>query len=345
MNSSFLLPFIYSAILLVVVPPQAYGEWVLQMSHTPDVSFRSVQAASANVVWVGGSKGSCLRTTDGGNTWDVRPVSGAETLDFRGLAVLDTDSAILVSAGQAELGQARIYRTVDGGKSWDLVFQAQQKGVFFDGIAFWDKRHGIVFGDPVAGKWVILTTADAGISWQQMKPGGLPAMLPNEAAFAASNSSILVQGKKQVWIASGGSGRARIFHSIDRGLTWRVIDTPIVSGASAGIFGLRFWDAHHGIAVGGDHQHVEEPSDNVILTRDGGRTWHTSAPTEPPGLKEAIVVLPHGALLAVGPSGTSLSHDQAQSWQRVDALALHAAACMQNRCWAVGGKGTIARWR
>jgi photosystem II stability/assembly factor-like uncharacterized protein len=275
----------------------------------------------------------------------MRPVRGAEMLDFRGLAALNKDTAILVSAGQAELGQARIYRTVDGGETWDLVFQTLQKGIFLDGTAFWDSRHGIVFGDPVEGKWIVLTTADGGITWQRIASAGLPAMLPNEAAFAASNTSILVRGKKQAWIASGGAERARVFQSADRGLTWQVIDTPMPAGATAGIFGIRFWDAEHGIGVGGDHQHAEEPSDNVILTRDGGRTWRKSASTDPPGLKEAVVVLPYAELLAVGASGTSVSHDRGQSWQRVDALALHAAACAQARCWAVGGKGLIARWR
>lgn len=345
MKSSFLPHLVCGGIFLGLMPPYARGEWVLQASNTPSASFRSVQAASTNVVWVGGSKGTCLRTTDGGQAWQVRPVRGAEMLDFRGLAVLNKDTAILVSAGQAELGQARIYRTVDGGETWDLVFQTLEKGIFLDGAAFWDQRHGIVFGDPVNGKWVVLTTTDAGVSWQRIASGGLPAMLPNEAAFAASNSSLLARNKNDAWIASGGSERARMFHSSDRGLTWQVLDTPMPAGATAGIFGMRFWDPEHGIGVGGDHQRVEQSSDNVILTSDGGRTWQRARPTDPPGLKEAVVVLPHGELLAVGPSGTSLSRDRAQSWERVDALALHAAACSRGRCWAVGGNGLIARWR
>lgn len=343
MKSSFFLHLVCGGILLIL-PPYARGEWIVQESNAPTVSFRSVQAASANVVWVGGTKGTCLRTTDGGHTWQARPVRGAEMLDFRGLAVMNSHTAILVSAGQAELGQARIYRTVDGGETWDLVFQTRQRGVFLDGTAFWDQRHGIVFGDPIDGKWVLLTTADGGVSWQRIA-AEVPVMLTKEAAFAASNSSILVRNKTNVWIASGGSERARMFYSSDRGLKWKVIETPMPSGATAGIFGIRFWDSAHGIGVGGDHQRTEEPSDNVILTHDGGRTWQKSAPTDPTGLKEAVVVLPEGDLLAVGPSGTSLSRDQGRSWQRVDALPLHAAACAQGRCWAVGGKGVIARWQ
>jgi photosystem II stability/assembly factor-like uncharacterized protein len=332
-------------ILLLLLPLCANAEWVVQDGGAPRASLRAVQAVNANVVWAAGSQGTCLRTIDGGRTWERRQVPGAETLDFRGLAAFDERTAILVSAGEAELGKARIFRTVDGGENWRLVFQTEQKGVFIDGVAFWDRRHGIAFGDPINGKWFLLTTDDGGLSWQPVPPEGLPAMLPNEAAFAASNSSLLVQGGTHAWIASGGAERARVFISANRGRTWAAVDTPMPAGSTAGIFGIRFWDSKHGIGVGGDHKLENEPSKNVILTRDGGRTWVKSMSTQPPGLKEAVVILPRGKLLAVGPSGTATSTDRGHTWQRVDSLALHAASCAPGPCWAVGAKGTIARWQ
>jgi photosystem II stability/assembly factor-like uncharacterized protein len=344
--------FIYSLyarvvcrILFLFLPISAYAEWVVQDSPVHEASLRSVQAVNANVVWVAGSQGTCLRTIDSRRTWERRVVPGGETLDFRGLAAFDDRTAIIVSAGEAEFGKARIFLTADGGMSWRLVFQTQQKGVFFDGVAFWDRRHGIAFGDPINGKWFLLTTGDGGLSWQPVLPEGLPAMLPNEAAFAASNSSILVRDGAHAWIASGGAERARVFLSQNRGRTWAAVNTPMPAGSTAGIFGIRFWDSKHGIGVGGDHSRDHEASENVILTSDGGRTWVKSMPAEPSGLKEAVVTLPQGQLLAVGPSGTALSRDRGRTWQRVDSLALHAAMCVQGHCWGVGPKGTIARWR
>ena len=52
-------------------------------------------------------------------------------------------------------------------------------------------------------------------------------MLPNEAAFAASGTCLIVQGTSNVWIGTGGGERARVFRSTDRGRTWSVSDTPI----------------------------------------------------------------------------------------------------------------------
>jgi len=321
----------------------ANAEWILQGSHLPAASYRAVQAVNAEVVWIGGSGGACLRTLDGGQTWQVRAVPGAEALDFRGLAAFDKRTAVLVSAGPAEQGQARIYRTADGGESWQLVFQNQEKGVFLDGVAFWDARNGLVFGDPVDGKWYVLRTQDGGRTWHRIAPENLPPMLPNEGAFAASNSSLIVQGRAAALIASGGADRTRVFISAHRGERWEAIDTPMPGGATAGIFGLRFWDARHGVAVGGDYKREREASDNVMLTSDAGRTWQKATPTDPAGLKEAVIRLPDTALLAVGPSGSGISRDSGRSWRQVDALALHAATCAKDQCWAVG-RGLIAKW-
>ena len=329
---------------LIVFPPGssvANAEWIVQDSPLPAASFRAVHAVNARVVWIGGSGGACLRTLDGGQTWQVRAVPGAEALDFRGLAAFDKQTAVLVSAGRAEQGQARIYRTADGGGTWQLVFQTQEKGVFLDGVAFWDARNGLVFGDPVDGKWYLLRTRDGGRSWQRIAPLNLPPMLPNEGAFAASNSSLIVQGRAAALIASGGADRTRVFISADRGERWEAIDTPMPGGATAGIFGLRFWDARHGMGVGGDFKREREASDNVMVTSDTGRTWQMATSTA--GLKEAVIRLPDTALLAVGPSGTGISRDSGRSWRHADALALHAASCAKDQCWAVGN-GLIAKW-
>ena len=340
MNRIFLL-----AILLFLRHP-TQAAWEFQQGNTgTNISFRAVQAVSAKVVWIGGSSGTVLRTLDGGKTWEKRNVPGAEQLDFRGVAAFDANTAIAMSAGEAENGQAKIYRTTDGGKNWQLVFQTEQKGVFLDGVAFWDERNGLVLSDPPDGKWFLLRTSDGGRSWRRLAPDRLPQMMTNETAFAASNSSLLLQGNSNAWIASGGATRARVFHSTDRGQSWQVSDTPMPSGESAGIFGLRFLDSKRGIAVGGDHEKEKKPIQNVIFTTDGGRNWQKGTATDPIGLMESIVMLREETLLAVGPSGTSLSKDFGKSWQKIDLSRFHAASSFEGHCWAVGGKGVVAIWR
>jgi photosystem II stability/assembly factor-like uncharacterized protein len=310
-----------------------------------NVNFRAIQAVSGKVVWASASRGTVRRTLDSGATWFGRDVPGAEKLDFRGLAAFDERTAVVVSAGLAEEGSARAYRTTDGGGSWQEVFATSQSGVFLDGVAFWDTTNGLIFGDVVEGKWYLLKTADGGKSWQRVPPGALPAMLPGEAgAFAASNSAMVTQGASNVWLVSNGAGHARVFHSTDRGVTWRVTRTPLVSMESSGVFGLRFWDARHGIAVGGDMKQPGASLDNACVTSDGGATWEIATIKTPPGWKESAVLLPGNTLLVVGPTGTSLSRDFGRSWAEVDRRPLHALASHGGDCWAAG-QAMIAKWK
>jgi len=330
--------------LAQMFPTETRAGWVWQESHTPRTSFRAVQAVNRKVVWAGGTGGTCLRTVDGGDTWEILAVPGADKLDFRGLFAFDESTVVLMSAGEAAEGLTRMYRTADSGRTWQTVFQTEDKGVFLDGVSFWDRTNGMAVGDQIEGKWYLLRTKDGGQSWERVPPAALPAMLPNEGAFAAGNTSMAMEAPSKVWLASGAAERVRIFISTDRAQTWEVRETPMPGGTTAGIYGLRFLDAQRGVAVGGDYKQDKTPSDNVIVTSDGGQTWQKGGRTDPPGLKETVVALPGSVLLAVGPSGTSLSRDFGTTWQKVDEFSLHAASCADGECWAVGGRVAIGKW-
>jgi photosystem II stability/assembly factor-like uncharacterized protein len=320
----------------------ALAQWQPQSVNT-EASFRTVDMAGAEVIWIGGTKGTYVRSADGGKTWQTGTVPDAQNCDFRDVKAFDAQTAILMSAGPAEQGQARLYKTANGGQTWTLLYQTQQKGVFFDGIAFWDKEHGIVFSDPIDGRWFILTTADGGQSWQPVPTTSLPAMTPGEAAFAASGTSMVVQGKRNVWIASGGGTASRVFRSTDRGQTWSVAATPLPSGEATGLFGMHFFNDKNGIAVGGNYKQEKQPYPNGVITRDGGQSWTQLTPAAPAGLKEAVALLPGDRLLVVGPSGTGISADQGQTWQQLDTDGYHSLACVKGTCYAVGAKGKVSK--
>lgn len=332
---------LFSLILFLLPFFSSLAQWQPQTVGT-DASFRSVSVANPNVVWIGGTKGTFVRTTDGGQTWQTGTVPDAQTCDFRDVQAIDAQTAYLMSAGPAEKGQARLYKTTNAGQTWSLQYQTQQTGVFFDSMDFWDKDHGIVFSDPVDGKWFILTTDDGGQTWQPVPPAALPPTESKEGAFAASGTSLVVQGKRNVWIASGGASAGRVFRSTDRGRTWAVSTTPLPGGEATGLFGLHFFSGKNGMVVGGNYKQEQQAGSNAAITRNGGQTWQLTAPTDPPGLKEAVTLLPGDRILTVGPSGTSLSADQGQTWQRLDTDGFHSVACAKGICYAVGAKGKVA---
>ncbi len=305
-------------------------------------SFRSMALAGSKAIWASGSGATWIRSVNGGKSWDEHTFGGADSvLDFRGIAALNDMSAWLMSSGESENGLARIFSTVNGGNTWTQQYKASTPGIFLDGIQFWDRSHGICFGDPVQGHFFILLTHDGGQHWKQASMAASPAANGLEGAFAASGTSLAIRPGGIAWIATGGSGGARVFRSIDYGQSWAISATPLKTGTAAGIFGLCFISDHQGIALGGDYLRIHEHENNAAVTSDGGQTW-LPAQTEPSGLREAAVFFSARHLLvAVGPSGTSTSADSGRNWAQHDTLAFHTLAGRKGEIWAAGGHGQL----
>jgi len=304
-------------------------------------SLRGVSAVDAKVAWACGTGGTYIKTTDGGLTWQHGVVPGAEKLDFRGVYGVDDRTAYLLSIGTGD--QSRIYKTTDGGAHWKLQFKNSDPKGFFDEIAFWNPQQGMVLGDPVDGRFEILTTADGGEHW--IREQG-PAALANEGAFAASNSSLLVNGASEAWFGTGGPKAARVFHSTDGGHTWTIATTPIrKDSANAGIFSLAFRDGQHGIAVGGDYRQALDRTHNIAVTSDGGKTWREPTGTHPGGFRSAVAYVADLRIwITAGPSGSDVSHDDGDTWKRLDGGSYNAIAFIGKTGWAVGPQGKLAQF-
>jgi photosystem II stability/assembly factor-like uncharacterized protein len=310
------------------------------LSSGTAASLRGVSAVTGRIAWASGAGGTFLSTTDGRN-WAARTMPGAANLDFRDVEAFDQRTAFLLSSGDGPL--SRIYKTTNGGQSWLLLHTNPDPRGFLDCMAFWDQTHGIVLGDPVGGRFAILTTSD-GLRWEP-RPG--PRANPGETAFAASGSCIHARGTREVWFGTGGRGGARVFHSTDGGQTWTAAPTPIRRDAeSAGIFSLAF-SGLRGIAVGGDSARSDQVAGNLAISEDGGRTW--SAPQgAPPGGYRSAVAFAGGTWIATGPNGSDVSAD-GRTWTRLaggyHALSLIGADAESRRGFAVGPNGAIGAFR
>jgi len=325
----------------------APAQWAPQQSATT-AELRGLAAVSPTVVWASGTRGQVLRTADGGATWRVDTVAGADSLDLRSIHARSATLAWAMTAGDADKGAAKVFRTTDGAR-WTLQFDTRQKGAFLDALAFWDDRHGIALGDPIDGRLYILTTDDGGATWTRVATTSAPPMLAGEDAFAASGTCITVEGSSNAWIGTGGGSRARVFRSTDRGRTWSVADTPIHAGNSAsGIFSVAFTDAEHGVAVGGEYSKPAGLFPNVALTSDGGETWRLASGALPRGYMSAVAYVPGTSgrtLVAVGLAGTARSLDGGESWTMIDTVAYNSVAFVSPSAgWAAGPRGRIARW-
>lgn len=320
------------------------GPWWAVQETGVDSSLRGVcvvtesSAAETEIIWASGSQGAVVRSVDSGKTWKKLGMPGGESLDFRGVQAFSANTAYVMSSGEG--AQSRIYRTGDGGKSWKLQYQGAQKQFFLDALICNDERHCVALSDPVEGKFVVLANTD-GEHWTELPRENMPAALPKEGAFAASNSSLCLNGK-DIYFGTGGPA-ARVFASHDFGKTWTVGETPILNGnASSGIFSL-FCDERTIVAVGGDYQDPGRAYKNAAVSRDGGQTWELA--TQLPGGYRSAVGKYGGGFVAVGPSGAEISVDGLR-WTAIGKVNFNAysSTIFGGSGWAVGPHGTVAKF-
>jgi photosystem II stability/assembly factor-like uncharacterized protein len=305
-----------------------------------DANLRGVAVVvrrSGTIVWVAGSKGSILRSEDGGDTWTPAHISGAGNVDFRGVQTFDGKTVYVMSSGEGE--QSRIYKSADGGATWEMQYVGKRKSFFLDALVCSDDKHCFALSDPVDGKFLVLSTTD-GSHWKELPREHMPAALPQEGAFAASNSGLLLYGKSELYFGTGGT-KARVFHSMDLGESWTVSETPIRSGKSSqGIYSIvRAGDTV--VVMGGDYTEPNKREKTAAYSKDEGASWQL-AEEMPTGYRSAVDTFDAG-FVAVGPNGAETSRDGIH-WVHIDSPNLNAVTFISGKGWAVGAKGMVAEF-
>ena len=308
---------------------------------------RGLAVRDAKTAWATGSQGTVLRTRDG-KTWEKVRIPGGEELDFRDVETPSSGVVVLMAAGPGD--KSRVYRSADAGATWKLVHTNPEADGFYDAIAFWDEKNGLLVGDPVKeaqGEFRVLLTSDGGASWKPIGLGTISFALKGEGIFAASGTCLTtVPGGKRAWFVTGGARVSRVFRTLDGGQHWNSSAAPVPAGnASSGLFSVAFLNDAVGFASGGDYKQPKLASLNGVRSEDGGKTW-TPAPISASGFYSAVVTVPGAKdrLVAVGPVGIAVSEDAGKTWASVDPIPLTAVAFGADGAgWAVGPKGTIVR--
>ena len=302
-------------------------------------SFRGLSVVNQKIVWVSGQMGTVLKTINGGRTWDDVSVPNSGKTDFRDIEGFDSNTAIVMGIDSP----AQFYKTTDGGKNWKLVYFDDRKGIFFDGMSFWNRNNGIAFSDPVNDHHLLIRTTDGGDSWQDIPSYGIPKKLDIEFGFAASGTGMPVFGSKTVWLGMGGI-KSRVFKSEDGGNNWIAIETPIAHGGeSTGIYSLVFKNKQVGIAVGGDYTD-QSIKNTMAYTENGGLTWNLPE-TQTNQYRECVAHYSGNVFIAVGPSGFDITKDNGKNWisenRDVNNLTALAFAKGTRTGFVVGKRGQI----
>ncbi len=345
----------------------AHAQWDLEESHTA-ADLRGVVSVGGGggVAWASGTKGTVLRTEDSGFVWQGCAVpAGAAGLDFRGIQAFDEQTAIVMSSGPGE--QSRLYRTDDGCLTWRLLKTNTDPAGFWDAVRFTDREHGMVLGDPVQGRFVLLRTQDGGATWQQL-PGESVTPVKDQGAFAASNSALLLSSPIRWTFCTGGAAGPHLWRGgtefaatgVRKGsalLAETASSEELISekkAETAGCFSL----AQHGdsqgtiVAVGGDHKHPEATegtawSSSAAAPENKGHEGFSfsAAKAGPAGYRSSVdwddAIR---AWVAVGPTGADVSTDDGVTWQPLQGPTAAGWNAISGP-FAVGPKGRVGRLR
>src|SRR5580704_4724870 len=282
------------------------SRWNSNLRAVSATHARNSERHPAPVIWASGSNSRLLRSNDGGKHYTRRLINSDRALDLRGIQAFDEKLAYVMSSGPGKL--SRIYKTHDGGDAWRLLFSGSRPDFFLDALVCISENECFALSDPVDGKFVLVSTTD-GEHWKELPTDAMPPALPNESAFAASNSCLAIYDKREIYFVTG-HGAARVFHSPDLGRTWTVTDTSIIKGnPSWGAFSItRLGNLL--VVVGGDFKDDAGPERSVAYSPDLGVTWNLAAKT-PGGFRSAVAFLDPETLLTVGTGGEDVSTDQA----------------------------------
>lgn len=328
-------------VLQLLMACAAVAQWVKQNVDTT-ASFRGLAVVNEKVVWASGTGGTVIRTVDGGKTWKIMTVPGAEKLDFRDIEAFDANTAYILSIGNGE--SSRIYKTVDGGQTWTEQFRNRNERAFFDAIACRNVEYCVAMSDPVDGEFLLIETSD-GKEWEPMRAATPPLAKSGEAAFAASGTCLITMQLAYTIFVTGGSD-ARVFRAYlpsDAGWIWQPVDTGFAKGSSGrGIFSIAMYDFANGVIVGGDYEKPNEAKDNLAFTADSGRTWKLG--TGLTGYRSGVTYINKKTIVAVGTNGSDITRDGGKSWKLLGKEDLNAVQSKGKKAtWAVGPKGMVVK--
>ena len=298
-------------------------------------SIRAIEIINDSTVVYAGSRGD-LGVVRGD---EVIPIASKIITDtivphFRSLAYTESD-LFMLSVGSPAL----LYKYTEN--RIELVYKEVNEKVFYDSMKFFDDLNGIAMGDPIENCLSILITRDGGSSWGKIDCEYLPEVEQGEAAFAASNTNIVVKGEN-AWIATGGK-KARVFHTSDMGLTWKVYNTPIIQGEeTTGIYTAAFYNEKQGIICGGDYLDKFGNSSNKAITNDGGKSWELVAENSAPHYVSCVQYVP-GAdgkeLFAVSTNGIFFSNNAGKNWNKVSDEGFYSIRIVnKNTAWLSGNE-------
>ena len=310
----------------------AFSQQITSIETGSKSNLRGLSVVSDDVIWASGSGGTVLRSIDGGAHWDNIIVPGYEKTDFRDIQAFSKNTAVIMGIDTP----AVMLRTSDGGKTWARAYYNNSPGMFLDAMTFWNKRNGMVIGDPLDGRFFIIRTKDQGKSWQELPYAHRPLADSGEALFAASGTNVRRIKRGKVVFITGGLSSNVVLPGAKYSL-------PLLKGiSSAGANSIAVKNISTFMVVGGDYTKKADTAGSCVITHNGGRSFAAPQKTVS-GYRSCVEYISDDTWLACGLNGVDITKDDGVTFTKISDHSFNTVIKSKrgSKVYLAGAKGAI----
>lgn len=231
---------IFQSLIILLISIQTFGQWQWVHPRPCGNAVLSMTAVDSAHVWMAGTGGTIVYTTDGGDNWELSLLD--TNVMLKSVSFIDTQNGWVSALG------GFVYKTTDGGNTWSK----SSIGTSFPGdICFTDSLNGWI-GRQFSPE--ILQTLDGGVTWYSSTIG-----------LTTSTYCVSFSDPLNGWVAGDGP---LMSHTTDGGESWNLVYTSLP------LF-LRRLCTPNSLTI-----YAITLSDSKIrYSWDGGITWGLRAPT------------------------------------------------------------------
>jgi photosystem II stability/assembly factor-like uncharacterized protein len=272
-KANYLSWFTFLAIFLFTETLFSQNEWTWQSPYPQINDLLDVQMVNENIYYAVGYKGTFIKTTDGGENWQVSFQLFDIEQDF--IKVQFTDDEV----GWILADENIFLKTTDSGNNW-------VKTVFTDSslitsFYFIDNSTGFLVGE----NGLMKKSIDGGLIWSDWNSTVEDDLkdvffLNNNKGWAVGENNTIIKSTDGGlnWIHQNGAGSGKSVQFIDSDYGWIGINNTFLKTTNGGTswrkitidqyflaHSIYFTDRNNGWAVGTRHE--------IYTTTDGGNNW------------------------------------------------------------------------
>jgi photosystem II stability/assembly factor-like uncharacterized protein len=244
-------------IFLEKVSAQASGNegWFWQYPKPQGNTLNDIFIFNRDTAIAVGDLGTVIKTTNGGESWDVQHHGGGTSYDLKNVHF--TDSMNGWAVGGIKYPSKNIFlKTGNGGKDWTEV--TTDTTLCYNAVYFIDADTGFVVGED----GILLRTTDGGNSWDTRR---IDDYIGYGWLDVFDLFAITFTDKQTGWTVGAGYYGNQIYKTTDCGRTWQWNEQVVLPKIYSGLFDICFTDKNHGFITG--------DLGSFLKTTDGGATW------------------------------------------------------------------------